>query len=432
MIGQGATASVFLAQHTLTNMMCAIKMINLKDQMNSTIDKHKFLREIEIMKSIENVFIVKIYDYYMDDNYIAIVMEYCERGTLLNLLMTKNSLDIAQICIIFSETVSALICLHKQGIIHRDIKLENILLDRNGHVRVSDFGLARTIPIDKKQRLNQIMTICGSPMYASPEMVKRSYYDEKTDIWSVGVVLYAMIYNTFPFQSDNIQQLYRQILFQDPFFPYDCDKDAKDLILKLLDKDPSTRIELKDCFSHSFLKKYLMLDANSQELSNFSKLNNWKFPKLIQQTAQISSTSQLDVMEMIKHNQMNSITTTYRLLRDDYVNSLLNTYFGNIENGYALTFSKFPGSLQNIQSNMLDHNKLSHEINTDEKEIDHSHPIIWKPFHNQNSIHSPNLMNSYHIASSNYCSSIRRKKITYQNKQIVQLPSHFNNNNNNK
>ena len=109
---------------------------------------------------------------------------------------------------------------------------------------------------------------------------------------------------------------------------------------------------------------------------------------------------------------MNSITTTYRLLRDDYVNSLLNTYFGNIENGYALTFSKFPGSLQNIQSNMLDHNKLSHEINTDEKEIDHSHPIIWKPFHNQNSIHSPNLMNSYHIASSNYCSSIRRKKIT--------------------
>ena len=419
-IGKGATATVYLGTHLPTKKICAIKIINLKDDANSTIDKNMFYREIEIMKSIDNIFCVTIYDYYIDDDTIIIVMEYCEMGTLLGLLTSNYPLNTKQVVVIMTEIAFAIASLHSHGIIHRDIKLENILLDRNGHVRISDFGFSRKMLTEKEKKLNSLMTICGSPNYASPEMIKRLLYNEKTDVWSIGVVFYALLFKTFPFQSANIQELYHQILFEEPHYP-NFDEDGIDLVKKLLEKDPQKRMELKSFFYHPFLAKYFHFDSDFEGLISISSLQRIKFPKIIQKTADILSTSEQEVIEVVKNSSFNSISSTYRLLRDDLLIHFLNNRIGNLRDNFEISYSKYPVKVIDIKSEKVSNFELEGDFGEHENQNDQKNKykqMIWQP-HCQ---HNTGCLNRMNLPLINRCPTLRRnvanKGFAYKRRNI--------------
>ena len=329
-IGEGATSTVFLAQHMPSQQFVAIKVILINYDSNDVKREiNSFLKEIELMKSLDYEFIVKIYDYYISDNIIAIAMELCSEGSLAERIMMKGCLNQRQVVMIIYELISAIRVLHSQKIIHRDIKLENILLDKHGHIRISDFGISRRIDNSEKKEL----TFCGSPLYASPEMIKRDKYNEKTDVWSIGIVVYYMLFNKFPFFSENIQNLYQKILREEPEIPDDCDINLKSFVLGLLHKNPATRLTLNECLEHPFLRKNI-------DLGNFvckhcdDDINEAQFNDIVRKISEKTSLKIDSVKLTILNNKRCSLASFYRIIRDKIIESHIYKEHGDIDSNY--------------------------------------------------------------------------------------------------
>ena len=160
----------------------------------------------------------------------------------------------------FFQLVLSLEYLHKvKKIVHRDLKAENILLDRNNNIRVVDFGLSKAFEEGKPY----LETQCGSPAYVSPEIIKEQPYTSASDIWSAGVLLYAMVLGSLPFNSDhdNLGDLLRKILEENVELPESLSRDLRDLLKKMLIKDPRKRIRLEEVKDHAWLQEFKGLEA---------------------------------------------------------------------------------------------------------------------------------------------------------------------------
>lgn len=251
-LGEGVSSTVFLAFDTRQGHCVAVKRIG---KHLDSVNIQKVKRELEVLKELDHPFIVRFLESFEDDHYFYIVTENCEGGGLDNLVMRMDCLNEPHALMIFIEVAFAIAYLHHdKKVMHRDLKLENILLDEHGHAKLSDFGFSTVFENDAPMQ----RTACGSPAYAPPEIVRHAEYTNKADVWSLGVLLYVMLTGTLPFYGENIQQCMTAILECEPSYPETMSKGVKDLLQKMLEKDFEARPSIDDVLAHPVVTQHYL------------------------------------------------------------------------------------------------------------------------------------------------------------------------------
>lgn len=241
----------------------AIKLIRKDTVPPKSSRETKVFREINALKLLTHPNIVRLEEVIQNDKYIGIVLEYASGGELFDHILTHRYLKDNVACRLFSQLISGVHYLHSKGIVHRDLKLENLLLDKHKNIIITDFGFANSFKAAPDGTIYDLMsTSCGSPCYAAPELVvSDSKYDgRKVDVWSCGAILYAMLAGYLPFDDDpsnpdgdNITQLYKYITTTPLTFPEYIQPMPRDLLRKILVPDPARRIDLSNVRSHAWL-----------------------------------------------------------------------------------------------------------------------------------------------------------------------------------
>ena len=276
LLGVGGFGTVFKVKNILTDKIYAMKVMN-----KNYIIKRKYLHyvvsEFEIMKTLAGFpFILDLHYVFQSANYLYMIFDYCPNGDFTNLAKIHN------LKLFLAEIILAFEYIHSHNIVYRDLKPENILLDETGHIRVCDFNLAKA-GITKDMRAN---SLCGSPMYFSPELLLKKGVDYKTDIYGMGLLLYEIVTGTPAYNAPNTKVLYE--LIKNNTIDFDVPGligDIKDLIEKMLVKEPNERITLDEMKKHNFLKDIdfdkvlrkeygtIEIQKNGEMIEKISKIN---------------------------------------------------------------------------------------------------------------------------------------------------------------
>ncbi|KAI6187771.1 Protein kinase domain-containing protein [Aphelenchoides besseyi] len=246
-LGKGQTGLVKSGTHCITGRKVAVKIVN-KEKLNESV-LQKVEREIAIMKLIEHPYVLHLYDVYENKKYLYLLLEHVSGGELFDYLVRKGRLMAKEARKFFRQIISALDFCHAHNICHRDLKPENLLLDERNNIKVADFGMA-SLQVEG----SMLETSCGSPHYACPEVIRGEKYDgRKADVWSCGVILYALLVGALPFDDDNLRNLLEKVkkgVFHIPHFvPADC----QSLLRAMIEVDPQKRIALQDVFRHPWV-----------------------------------------------------------------------------------------------------------------------------------------------------------------------------------
>ncbi|XP_065519147.1 maternal embryonic leucine zipper kinase [Lathamus discolor] len=206
-IGTGGFAKVKLGRHLLTGEKVAIKIM---DKLALGDDLPRVKTEIDAMKNLSHQHICQLYHVIETSKKIFMVLEYCPGGELFDYIISKDHLSEEEARVFFRQIVSAIAYVHSQGYAHRDLKPENLLIDEEHNLKLIDFGLCAKPKGGLDYHLN---TCCGSPAYAAPELIQgKAYIGSEADIWSMGVLLYALLCGYLPFDDDNVMAVYRKIM----------------------------------------------------------------------------------------------------------------------------------------------------------------------------------------------------------------------------
>ncbi|KFO81498.1 NUAK family SNF1-like kinase 2, partial [Cuculus canorus] len=258
-LGKGTYGKVKKARER-SGRLVAIKSIR-KDKIKDEQDLVHIRREIEIMSSLNHPHIIAVHEVFENSSKIVIVMEYASKGDLYDYISERQRLTEQEARHFFRQVVSAIYYCHKNGIVHRDLKLENILLDANGNIKIADFGLSNVYQQDKL-----LQTYCGSPLYASPEIINgRPYKGPEVDSWSLGVLLYILVHGTMPFDGHDYKTLVKQITSGDYREPTKL-SDACGLIRWMLMVNPERRATIEDIAAHWWVNWGYKVPVGEQEL----------------------------------------------------------------------------------------------------------------------------------------------------------------------
>lgn len=278
LLGTGSFSSVWLAKHMITNFHVAIKIVNRRT-LSSADSKMRFNNELLLLKKLHHPFIAELFEIIEDNDAIYCVLENVEGGSLLDYINSKGSLDEAEAHRYFSQLISALDYLHnKKFIAHRDLKAENILIDKYNNIRIIDFGFSSEFSKFKPE----LTTACGSPAYAAPEMIQGCNYTKSADLWSAGVVLYAMVAGILPFDDEDTQTLLQKIVYTDVVYPPTMSRSLIDLLKRLLIKNPDKRLSISQISQHPWFTQgecapIIGLNFNisyTEHIHNNSKIGN--------------------------------------------------------------------------------------------------------------------------------------------------------------
>ena len=249
-IGKGTFSIVKLGENKLTKEKVAIKILE-KRRIKSKEEFIRINREIEMLKSLNHPNVIKIHKILEDSKTFYIIMEYCQNGELFNRIVQKQHLNENEAAFFYYQIINGLEYIHQKNIVHRDLKPENLLLSKDDELKIIDFGLSNY------SKLNMLLgTPCGSPCYASPEMVSGQKYDGyMIDIWSTGIILYAMTCGFLPFEDNDNEVLFLKILKCNINYPKYVGELSLDLMKKIIVPEPSKRITLEKIKEHPFYLK---------------------------------------------------------------------------------------------------------------------------------------------------------------------------------
>ncbi|KAI0383574.1 hypothetical protein F5Y04DRAFT_269858 [Hypomontagnella monticulosa] len=315
-IGEGEFGKVKLGWKQDGGVQVAIKLIRRDSVGNNPSRLAKIYREVAILRGISHPNIVRLHEMSETERHIGIVLEYASGGELFDYILNHRYLKDGPARRLFAQLISGVGYLHKKGIVHRDLKLENLLLDRNRNIIITDFGFANTfdpadeltedeelhlsdrefvkrVGLDKTKpngmrRGDLMQTSCGSPCYAAPELVVSDslYTGRKVDVWSCGVILYAMLAGYLPFdddpanpEGDNINLLYKYIVNTPLTFPEYVTPHARDLLRRILVPSPRKRADLFEVARHSWLSEYAhVVELITSTTTTSSEIQNTTVP----------------------------------------------------------------------------------------------------------------------------------------------------------
>ncbi|EIJ88773.1 protein kinase X [Nematocida parisii] len=256
-LGEGSYGRVFLVSFDglaglKMKKLYALKIMSKSQILHSNQLLHVY-NEKAVMLSLYSSFFVRLYSTFQDKRYLFMVMEYVPGGELFSFMKEIIKFTVKQARFYIAEILVALETLHGLGIIYRDLKPENVLLDREGHIKLADFGFS------KKLYQPLTWTLCGTPEYLAPEIVMNIGHGFEVDFWSLGVILYEMIVGQPPFYHENQVELCRLIIRGNIKFPAFVDPVSKDLIKQLLQTDRRKRLGYKKGVKmicrHSFFRE---------------------------------------------------------------------------------------------------------------------------------------------------------------------------------
>ncbi|KAI0106280.1 serine/threonine-protein kinase [Nemania sp. FL0031] len=260
-LGKGKFGRVYLARERHSGYICALKVLHKNEIQQGGVEK-QVCREIEIQSHLRHPNILQLYGHFHDTKRIILILEFAGKGELYKHLQKARRFPEWRSAQYIAQMVSALQYLHRKHIIHRDIKPENILVGVHGEIKMSDFGWSVHAPSSRRR------TKCGTLDYLPPEMVdprrQGQFYDEKVDLWALGVLTYEFLVGQAPFE-DTLVMTQRRIAKADMKIPAFVSPEAKDLIKRLLVTDPDQRIPLHEIQRHPWIIKHCIGEKRRSE-----------------------------------------------------------------------------------------------------------------------------------------------------------------------
>ena len=255
-VGEGGFCKVRLGVHQVTGAKTAVKLVD-KAKLTEENDRRRVGREIRVLKRLAHEHVIRVFDVVDSPKIVYVVMEYADGGSLLDYVRRRKKLAEPEAARFFHQMCRGLDYCHRNGVVHRDVKLENVLLDAGENVKLIDFGLSAVFsPGDGKK----LKVHCGSPSYAAPEIVARRAYDgPPVDVWSAGVVLFAMVAGYLPFHAHggNKQELCAKIQRGAFVVPDAATEDFRALIKTVLRVDPDRRATLTQCLDSPWIGSHV-------------------------------------------------------------------------------------------------------------------------------------------------------------------------------
>ena len=340
-IGMGTFSKVCQGIHILTKQKVAIKIL-CKKKIEDETDLERILREIDILKTLYHPNISHLFESISTSNNFYLFMEYIDGGDLNDYILSKKFLPEKIACNFFRQLISVIEYLSEMKIAHRDIKTENILLDSlHKNIKVIDFGLSNYC---NQQEL--LKSTCGSPCYASPEMLlNKPYKGICTDIWSSGIVLYSMLVGNLPFDDDEINFLYEHIKNGNFFLPSYLSLEAIDLLKKILQIDPEKRITLNEIKKHPWFNMsnapmYKGININKELFSYDLNTVDYVINNYFLNDENINKNN---LIHMVQIHACNKYTATYHIVKkyilkidDDKILNKNKSNEGNQKKGVSL------------------------------------------------------------------------------------------------
>lgn len=253
-IGSGSTGKVKLAVDLRTQQKVAVKIISRKyinepgknSKETPASRKRRVLREAAILNLANHPNIVKLYDLYVTDEYYCMVFEYVDGGQMLDYIISYGKLAENQARKFFIQLLSAVAYCHANGIVHRDLKIENVLIDGNGDVKLVDFGLSNFYDPDAK-----LKTFCGSLYFAAPELLKGiTYTGPEVDVWSLGIILFVLVAGKVPFDDKSLSALHEKIKSGKFAVPLHLTPECQNLLKVMIEVDPQKRATIAEIMAH--------------------------------------------------------------------------------------------------------------------------------------------------------------------------------------
>uniref|UniRef100_A0A3B4DHS0 Protein kinase C n=1 Tax=Pygocentrus nattereri TaxID=42514 RepID=A0A3B4DHS0_PYGNA len=241
MLGKGSFGKVFLAELNATGQFFAVKALK-KDVVLMDDDVECTMVERRVLSlAWEHPFLTHLYCTFQTKENLFFVMEYLNGGDLMFHIQACHRFDLPRSTFYAAEIICGLQFLHSKGIVYRDLKLDNILLDIDGHIKIADFGMCK----ENMQGEARTSTFCGTPDYIAPEILLGQKYGTSVDWWSFGVLLYEMLIGQSPFHGHDEEELFQSIRTDDPCYPRWLTRDARDILIKLFVREPERRLGVK-------------------------------------------------------------------------------------------------------------------------------------------------------------------------------------------
>ncbi|XP_024524195.1 SNF1-related protein kinase catalytic subunit alpha KIN10 [Selaginella moellendorffii] len=251
-LGIGSFGKVKVAEHIPTGHKVAIKILNRR-KIKAMDMEEKVRREIKILRLFMHPHIIRLYEVVETANDIFVVMEYVKSGELFDYIVEKGRLQEDEARRFFQQIISGVEYCHRNMVVHRDLKPENLLLDSRCNVKIADFGLSNIM-----RDGHFLKTSCGSPNYAAPEVISgKLYAGPEVDVWSCGVILYALLCGSLPFDDENIPNLFKKIKTGLYTLPSHLSPGAKDLIPRMLLVEPMKRMTIPEIRQHPWFQAHL-------------------------------------------------------------------------------------------------------------------------------------------------------------------------------
>ncbi|XP_077783428.1 hormonally up-regulated neu tumor-associated kinase isoform X1 [Podarcis muralis] len=269
-LGEGSFAKVREGLHVVTGEKVAVKVIDKKRAKKDTYVTKNLRREGQIQQMIRHPYIAQLLDILETENSYYLVMELCPGGNLMHKIYEKKRLEEHEARKYIRQLILAVEHLHRAGVVHRDLKIENLLLDDDNNIKLIDFGLSNCASI--LGYTDPFSTQCGSPAYAAPELLARKKYGPKIDVWSIGVNMYAMLTGTLPFTVEpfSLRALYQKMVDKEMNpFPTQLSTAAVNFLRSLLEPDPTKRPNIQQALANRWLNE------------NGKVLNNVTYPNRI-------------------------------------------------------------------------------------------------------------------------------------------------------
>ncbi|KAF6148362.1 hypothetical protein GIB67_025581 [Kingdonia uniflora] len=252
LLGRGSFAKVYYAKSIKTDAPpVAIKIIDKTSIVNTNMEP-RIIREVSAMRRLEHPNIIRINEVMATRSKIYLVMEYARGGDVFSKIVRRGKLTELVARRYFQQLVSAIHFCHVNGVAHRDIKPQNLLLDHEGNLKVSDFGLSA---LEESMQDGLLQTACGTPAYTAPEVIgRKGYAGPKADAWSCGVILFVFLAGSIPFNDSNLLVMYSKIHRREFEFPSWISRPVKRIISRLLDPNPKTRMSIEELMEVPWLK----------------------------------------------------------------------------------------------------------------------------------------------------------------------------------